>query len=115
VAAAAAVIRNPDTVRVDPTVTFPLTSSGALGLLVPIPTLEVTVSTNRVFTFAATFPAISRSCVGFVLPIPTCPVVISTKRFAVPTCKFEATSTSPEKAWKFVVAIYKYPTIFLAV
>jgi len=31
------------------------------------------------------------------------------------TFMFEATSTSPEKTWTFVAAIYKYPTIFLVV
>ena len=70
---------------------------------------------------SATFPVMSASpttCrleVGLSVPIPTLFATESTKRVFVSTAKFEEMATSPEKAWTFVCAIYKYRTIFLAV
>jgi len=48
-------------------------------------------------------------------PVNTVVLVLSYVNLLPLTAKFEEMATSPEKAWTFVCAIYKYRTIFLAV
>jgi len=49
------------------------------------------------------------------VPVKTVVPVLSYVNLLPLTAKFEVMVTSPEKAWTFVAAIYKYRTIFLAV